>query len=80
MAAGTIRVTMFPKGATVSTKLSQIPSGSILTCASGVMFRHYDNSADCYMWTSNGGDRFTDDDLQELLVADGEFPVVMRYK
>lgn len=80
MSAGTISVTMFPTGSTVSTKLSQIPSGSLLTCASGALFRHYDNSADCYMWTSNDGDRFTDDDLQELLVADGEFPVVMRYK
>ena len=74
MSAGTIRVTMFPEGRVVDTKLSQITSGSLLTCASGVMFRHYD------MWTSNDGDRFTDDDLQELLVADGEFPVVMRYK
>lgn len=80
MAAATIRVTMFPEGRVVDTKLSQITSGSLLTCASGVMFRHYDNSVDCYMWTSNDGDRFTDDDLQELLVADGEFPVVMRYK
>ena len=71
---------MFPTGSTVSTKLSQIPSGSLLTCASGALFRHYDNEVNRYVWTSNCGDRFTDDDLQELLVADGEFPVVMRYK
>lgn len=80
MAAATIRVTMFPDGRVVDTKLSQITSGSLLTCGIGFLFRHYDNSADCYMWTSSDGDRFTDDDLQELLVADGEFPVVMRYK
>ena len=80
MSAGTIRVTMFPTGSTVSTKLSQIPSGSLLTCASGALFRHYDNEVNRYVWTSNDGDRFTDDDLQELLVADGEFPVVMRYR
>lgn len=80
MPVATIRVTMFPEGRVVDTKLSQITSGSLLTCGIGVLFRHYDNSADCYMWTSNDGDRFTDDDLQELLVADGEFPVVMRYK
>lgn len=80
MSAGTIRVTMFPEGRVVDTKLCQITSGSLLTCASGVMFRHYDNSVDCYMWTSNDGDRFTDDDLQELLVERGEVPVVMRYR
>ena len=80
MSAGTIRVTMFPEGRVVDTKLGQITSGSLLTCASGAMFRHYDNSVDCYMWTSNDGDRFTDDDLQELLVERGEVPVVMRYR
>ena len=80
MAAGTIRVTMFPEGRIVDTKLSQITSGSLLTCASGVMFRHYDNSADCYMWTSNDGDVFTDVELQGLLVERGEVPVVMRYR
>ena len=80
MTAATIRVTMFPEGRVVDTKLSQITSGSLLTCGVGVLFRHYDNSADCYMWTSNDGDRFTDDDLQELLLESGEFPVVMRYK
>lgn len=80
MAAGTIRVMTFPGGCVVETKLSQIPAGSLLTFNGDVLFRHYDNSANCYMWTSKDGDRFTDDDLQELLVADGEFPVVMRYK
>lgn len=80
MSAGTIRVTMFPEGRVVDTKLSQITSGSLLTCGIGVLFRHYDNSADCYMWTSNCGDRFTDVELQELLVERGEVPVVMRYK
>lgn len=80
MTAATIRVTMFPEGRVVDTKLSQIISGSLLACKSGVLFRHYDNSADCYMWTSNDGDRLTDDDLQAILLADGEFPVVMRYK
>lgn len=78
--AATIRVTMFPEGRVVDTKLSQITSGSLLTCASGVLFRHYDNSADCYMWTSNNGDVLTDDGLQELLVERGEVPVVMRYR
>lgn len=80
MVAGTIRVTMFPEGRVVDTKLGQITSGSLLTCASGVMFRHYDNSADCYMWTSGGGDRFTDAGLQEALSDDGALPVVLRYK
>lgn len=80
MTAATIRVAMFPEGRVVDTKLSQITSGSLLTCGIGVLFRHYDNSADCYMWTSNCGDRFTDDKLQELLLESGEFPVVMRYK
>lgn len=80
MAAATIRVTMFPEGRVVDTKLSQITSGSLLTCGIGVLFRHYDNSADCYMWTSNNGDVLTDDGLQELLLESGEFPVVMRYK
>lgn len=78
--AATIRVTMFPEGRVVDTKLSQITSGSLLTCGSGVLFRHYDNSADCYMWTSNNGGVLTDDGLQELLVERGEVPVVMRYK
>lgn len=76
--AATIRVTMFPEGRVVDTKLSQITSGSLLTCGIGVLFRHYDNSADCYMWTSNNGDVLTDDGLQELLVERGEVPVVMR--
>lgn len=80
MTAATIRVTMFPEGRVVDTKLSQITSGSLLTCGIGVLFRHYDNSDDCYMWTSNCGDSFTDDKLQELLLESGEFPVVMRYK
>lgn len=80
MAAGTIRVTMFPEGRVVDTKLSQITSGSLLTCGIGVLFRHYDNGSDCYMWTSNNGDVLTDDGLQELLLESGEFPVVMRYK
>lgn len=80
MSVGTIRVTMFPEGRVVDTKLSQITSGSLLTCGIGVLFRHYDNSADCYMWTSNCGDRFTDDGLQAMLLESGEFPVVMRYK
>lgn len=80
MTAATIRVTMFPEGRVVDTKLSQVTSGSLLAFNGDVLFRHYDNNTDRYMWTSNDGDRFTDDDLQELLVADGEFPVVMRYK
>lgn len=80
MAAATIRVTMFPEGRVVDTKLSQITSGSLLTCGIGVLFRHYDNGSDCYMWTSNNGDVLTDDGLQELLLESGEFPVVMRYK
>lgn len=71
---------MFPEGRVVDAKLSQITSGSLLACGIGVLFRHYDNSADCYMWTSNDGDRFTDDGLQELLVADGALPVVLRYR
>ena len=80
MSAGTIRVTMFPEGRVVDTKLSQITSGSLLTCGIGVLFRHYDNSADCYMLTSGGGDRFTDAGLQEALSDDGALPVVLRYK
>lgn len=80
MSAGTIRVTMFPTGATVSAKLSQIPSGSLLTCASGALFRHYDNEGNRYVWTSDDGDVFTDVELQELLVERGEVPVVMRYR
>ena len=80
MAAGTIRVTMFPTGATVSTKLSQIPSGSLLTCASGALFSHYDNEVNSYVWTSDDGDVFTDVELQGLLVERGEVPVVMRYR
>ena len=80
MAAGTIRVTMFPEGRVVDTKLSQITSGSLLTCASGVLFRHYSEYDDCYVWTSDDGDVFTDDGLQELLVERGEVPVVMRYR
>lgn len=80
MSAGTIRVTMFPTGATVSTKLSQIPSGSLLTCASGALFRHYDNEGDRYVWTSDDGDVFADVELQGLLVERGEVPVVMRYR
>ena len=71
---------MFPEGRVVDTKLSQITSGSLLTCGIGVLFRHYDNGSDCYMWTSNNGDVLTDDGLQELLLESGEFPVVMRYK
>lgn len=80
MAAGTIRVTMFPEGRVVDTKLSQIPSGSLLTCASGALFRHYDNEGNRYVWTSDDGDVFTDVELQELLVERGEVPVVMRYR
>lgn len=80
MAADTIRVTMFPEGRVVDTKLSQITSGSLLTCASGVLFRHYSEYDDCYVWTSNNGDVLTDDGLQELLVERGEVPVVMRYR
>ena len=80
MSAGTIRVTMFPTGSTVSAKLSQIPSGSLLTCASGALFRHYDNEGNRYVWTSDDGDVFTDVELQELLVERGEVPVVMRYR
>lgn len=78
--AATIRVTMFPEGRVVDTKLSQITSGSLLTCASGVLFRHYSEYDDCYVWTSDDGDVFTDDGLQELLVERGEVPVVMRYR
>lgn len=80
MTAGMIRATMFPTGATVSTKLSQIPSGSLLTCASGTLFRHYDNEVNRYVWTSDDGDVFTDVELQGLLVERGEVPVVMRYR
>ena len=80
MSAGTIRVTMFPTGSTVSAKLSQIPSGSLLTCASGALFRHYDNEVNRYVWTSDDGDVFTDVELQGLLVERGEVPVVMRYR
>lgn len=80
MAATTIRVTVFPTGATVSMKLSQIPSGSLLTCASGALFRHYDNEVNRYVWTSGDGDVFADDELQGLLVERGEVPVVMRYR
>ena len=80
MSAGTIRVTMFPEGRVVDTKLSQITSGSLLTCASGALFRHYDNEGNRYVWTSDDGDVFTDVELQELLVERGEVPVVMRYK
>ena len=72
MTAGTIRATMFPTGATVSTKLSQIPSGTL--------FRHYDNEVNRYVWTSDDGDVFTDVELQGLLVERGEVPVVMRYR
>ena len=78
--AATIRVTMFPEGHVVDTKLSQITSGSLLTCASGVLFRHYSEYDDCYVWTSDDGDVLTDDGLQELLVERGEVPVVMRYR
>lgn len=78
--AATIRVTMFPEGRVVDTKLSQITSGSLLTCASGVLFRHYSEYDDCYVWTSDDGDVLTDDGLQELLVERGEVPVVMRYR
>lgn len=78
--AATIRVTMFPEGRVVDTKLSQITSGSLLTCGIGVLFRHYSEYDDCYVWTSNNGDVLTDDGLQELLLESGEFPVVMRYK
>ena len=78
--AATIRVTMFPEGRVVDTKLSQITSGSLLTCASGALFRHYDNEVNRYVWTSDDGDVFTDDGLQELLVERGEVPVVMRYR
>ena len=80
MAAATIRVTMFPEGRVVDTKLSQITSGSLLTCGIGVLFRHYDDVTDRYMWTSGGGDRFTDAGLQEALSDDGALPVVLRYK
>lgn len=80
MAAGTIRMMTFPDGCVVETKLSQIPAGSLLTCGIGVLFRHYDNGSDCYMWTSGGGDRFTDAGLQEALSDDGALPVVLRYK
>lgn len=78
--AATIRVTMFPEGRVVDTKLSQITSGSLLTCGIGVLFRHYSEYDDCYVWTSNNGDVLTDDGLQGLLLESGEFPVVMRYK
>ena len=80
MAAATIRVMMFPEGRVADAKLSQITSGLLLACGIGVLFRHCDNGADCSMWTSEDGGRFTDDDLRELLVVDGEFPVVMRYR
>lgn len=78
--AATIRVTMFPEGRVVDTKLSQITSGSLLTCASGVLFRHYSEYDECYVWTSDDGDVLTDDGLQDLLVERGEVPVVMRYR
>lgn len=80
MAAGTIRVMTFPDGCVVETKLSQIPAGSLLAFNGDVLFRHYDDVTDRYMWTSGGGDCFTDSGLQEVLSGDGEFPVVMRYK
>lgn len=80
MSAATIRVTMFPEGRVVDTKLSQITSGSLLTCKSGVLFRHYDNEGNRYVWTSDDGDVFTDVELQGLLVERGEVPVVMRYR
>lgn len=80
MTAGTIRVMTFPDGCVVETKLSQIPAGSLLTFNGDVLFRHYDNSTDRYMWMSGGGDRFTDAGLQEVLSGDGTLPVVMRYK
>ena len=80
MAAGTIRVMTFPGGCVVETKLSQIPAGSLLTFNGDVLFRHYENSTDRYMWTSGGGDCFTDSGLQEALSDDGALPVVMRYK
>lgn len=78
--AATVRVTMFPEGRVVDTKLSQITSGSLLTCGIGVLFRHYSEYDDCYVWTSNNGDVLTDDGLQAMLLESGEFPVVMRYK
>jgi hypothetical protein len=80
MAAGTIRVMTFPDGCVVETKLSQIPAGSLLAFNGDVLFRHYDDVTDRYMWTSGGGDRFTDAGLQEALSDDGALPVVLRYK
>lgn len=80
MAAATIRVMTFPDGCVVETKLSQIPAGSLLSFNGDVLFRHYDDVTDRYMWTSGGGDRFTDAGLQEALSDDGAIQVVLRYK
>lgn len=54
MAAGTIRMMTFPDGCVVETKLSQIPAGSLLAFNGDVLFRHYDDVTDRYMWTSGG--------------------------
>lgn len=80
MTAATIRVMTFPDGCVIETKLSQIPAGSLLSYNGDVLFRHYDDGTDGYMWTSGGGDRFTDAGLQKVLSADGVLPVVMRYR
>ena len=76
MAAGTILVMTFPDGCVVETKLSQIPAGSLLAFNGDVLFRHYDDVTDRYMWTSGGGDRFTDAGLQEALPDEDRKSVV----
>ena len=45
-----------------------------------MLLRHCDDVTDRYVWTSGGGDRFTDAGLQEALSDDGALPVVLRYK
>lgn len=80
MAAGTIRIMAFPDGCVVEAKLSRILAGSLLAFNGGVLFCHYDDVTDRYVWASGGGDRFTGAGLREALSDDGALPVVLRYK